>query len=120
MTGEIDTESFKQFERLRELRVELAQLEQRFSENVLDATAAYEYTVTDEGRLNGIPEAANPDYDLFEDERLIQSVVDGRDRSLEDSLTLLLEQVDTWCGDRPLADDISLLALETLVPDASP
>ena len=45
-------------ERLQALRVELAQLEQRFSENVLDATAAYEYTVTDEGRLSGIPEAA--------------------------------------------------------------
>jgi len=43
---------------LRSLRVELAQLQQRFSENVLDATAAYEYTVTDEERLSGIPEAA--------------------------------------------------------------
>ncbi len=45
-------------ERLRELRVELAKIEQKFSENVLDATAAYELLVTDEGRLSGVPDAA--------------------------------------------------------------
>lgn len=44
--------------RLEALRVELAQLQQKFSENVLDATAAYEYLVTDAGRLEGVPEAA--------------------------------------------------------------
>ena len=42
--------------RLEELRVELARLEQKFSENVLDATAAFELNVTDESRLDGIPE----------------------------------------------------------------
>jgi oligopeptidase A len=42
--------------RLEELRVELAQLHQKFSENVLDATAAFELNVTDEVRLKGIPE----------------------------------------------------------------
>jgi oligopeptidase A len=44
--------------RLETLRVSLAQLQQKFSENVLDATAAYEYLVTDERRLVGVPEAA--------------------------------------------------------------
>ena len=44
--------------RLEKGRVELAQLEQSFSEHVLDATAAYELVVTDEGRLAGVPEAA--------------------------------------------------------------
>jgi oligopeptidase A len=44
--------------RLEEVRVELAQLEQTFSEHVLDATAAYELLVTDESRLAGIPEGA--------------------------------------------------------------
>ena len=44
--------------RLEALRVELAQLQQKFSENVLDATAAYEYLVTDEARMEGVPEAA--------------------------------------------------------------
>ena len=42
-------------ERLEALKVELAQIEQKFSENVLDATAACELQVTDEARLDGIP-----------------------------------------------------------------
>ncbi len=45
-------------ERLQELTVELAKLQQKFSENVLDATAAYELNITDEGRLAGVPDAA--------------------------------------------------------------
>jgi oligopeptidase A len=44
--------------RLETLKVELAQLQQRFAENVLDATAAYELLVTDEARLRGVPESA--------------------------------------------------------------
>jgi oligopeptidase A len=42
-------------EKLAAIRVELSQLQQKFSENVLDATNAYKYLVTDEARLNGIP-----------------------------------------------------------------
>jgi oligopeptidase A len=42
---------------LESLQVELAQLQQKFSENVLDATAAYELRVDDESRLDGVPEA---------------------------------------------------------------
>ncbi|MEX2466440.1 MAG: M3 family metallopeptidase [Gemmatimonadota bacterium] len=45
-------------ERLQALRVELAQLEQRFSEHVLDATADYELLVDEVRRLDGVPEAA--------------------------------------------------------------
>jgi oligopeptidase A len=41
--------------RLQELQVELAQLQQRFSENLLDATASFELLITDEDRLAGIP-----------------------------------------------------------------
>ncbi|MDP2957047.1 MAG: M3 family metallopeptidase [Longimicrobiales bacterium] len=44
--------------RLEALQVKLDQLQQRFSENVLDATAAYELLVTDEARLGGVPESA--------------------------------------------------------------
>ena len=45
-------------ERLQELTIELTTLQQKFSENVLDATAAYELNITDEDRLAGIPDAA--------------------------------------------------------------
>ena len=41
--------------RLEAVRVELAQLQQKFSENVLDATAAHETHVTEAARLEGIP-----------------------------------------------------------------
>lgn len=44
--------------RLEQVRIELAQLQQAFSENVLDETAAYELVIKDEKRLEGIPEAA--------------------------------------------------------------
>jgi oligopeptidase A len=43
--------------RLEQVRIELAQLQQTFSENVLDETAAFELVVTDEKRLDGIPDA---------------------------------------------------------------
>jgi oligopeptidase A len=45
-------------QRLEQVRIELAQLEQTFSEHVLDATAAYELVLTDESRLDGVPESA--------------------------------------------------------------
>jgi oligopeptidase A len=44
-------------ERLQAVRIELAQLQQTFSENVLDATAAFELLVEDESRLEGVPDA---------------------------------------------------------------
>jgi oligopeptidase A len=44
--------------RLQEIDVELAQLTTRFSENVLDATNAFEIVVTDESRLAGLPPIA--------------------------------------------------------------
>ena len=42
----------------QEVRIELAQLEQTFSEHVLDATAAYELLITDGSRLEGVPDSA--------------------------------------------------------------
>jgi oligopeptidase A len=48
--------------RLEALKVELSQIQQRFSENVLDATAAYKLHVTDESRLAGIPASARARY----------------------------------------------------------
>ena len=45
-------------DRLQALQIELAQTQHKFSENVLDATAAWALLVTDESRLDGVPEAA--------------------------------------------------------------
>lgn len=55
-------------ERLQSLQVELAQIQQKFSENVLDATAEWELLVTDESRLDGVPEAPKRRYKARADE----------------------------------------------------
>lgn len=47
----------KDRDRLKEINVEISQLQQRFSENVLDATNAFRLVVKDGGRLDGVPVA---------------------------------------------------------------
>lgn len=44
--------------RLEEINGELAKITQKFSENVLDSTNAYELLIDDESRLAGLPESA--------------------------------------------------------------
>lgn len=44
--------------KLREIDVELAKLTTRFSQNVLDETNAFELIITDEQKLQGLPESA--------------------------------------------------------------
>ncbi len=44
--------------KLSEIDVELAKLTQKFSENVLDSTAAWELAIQDESKLAGLPESA--------------------------------------------------------------
>ena len=53
--AELPTEKKKE---LSDLNVRLAQLTNRFSENVLDATNAFDLLLTDETRLSGLPESA--------------------------------------------------------------
>ncbi len=48
----------QQKSRLEELEVELAQITTRYSQHVVDATAAFELVVTDEAELNGLPQSA--------------------------------------------------------------
>lgn len=48
--------------RLEDIQVRLSTLQQRFGEHVLDATAGWEFLVTDESRLEGIPEAPRQRY----------------------------------------------------------
>jgi len=86
-------------ERLQALRVELAQLEQRFSEHVLDATAAYELLVTDESRLSGVPEAAKR-----------RARTQAEERDLHGWLLTLdypsVEPILKHCDDRALREEV--------------
>ncbi len=43
--------------RLQEMKIDLIAVERKFSENVLDATAAWELVVTDRSRLAGVPDS---------------------------------------------------------------
>jgi oligopeptidase A len=43
-------------ERLEAIRLDLAKLQRKFSENVLDATAAFRLHITDQARLEGVPQ----------------------------------------------------------------
>ncbi len=84
---------------LQTLQVELAQLQQRFSENVLDATASYELLVEDEERLEGVPHAAK---------RRFRAAAEAKDA--EGWLLTLdypsVEPILKYCQDRSLRRDI--------------
>jgi oligopeptidase A len=86
-------------ERLRALSVELARLTQKFSENVLDATAAYELLVTDGDRLAGVPDATKA-----------RARVKAREKGQEGWLLTLdhpsYEPILKYCEDRELRREI--------------
>jgi oligopeptidase A len=85
--------------RLEAIRIELARLQQKFSENVLDATAAYERLVDDERRLSGVPDAAR--------RRARRKALD---KDLEGWLLTLdypsVEPILKYCDDRELRREI--------------
>jgi oligopeptidase A len=85
--------------RLEEVRVELAQLQRKFSENVLDATAAFELNITDVSRLEGIPQGPLS--------RFRSAAVE---KDLEGWLLTLdfpsYEPVMKYCRDRELREEI--------------
>lgn len=85
--------------RLEEIRIELAKLEQRFSENVLDATAGYSLHVGEPSRLEGIPKGA-----------LSRFKEKAREREMEGWILTLdfpsYEPVMKYCKDRRLREEI--------------
>ena len=85
--------------RLEQVRIELAQLQQSFSENVLDATAAFELVVTDEKRLAGVPDAPKR-----------RARARAKERGEKGWLLTLdypsVEPILKYCGDRELRREI--------------
>jgi len=85
--------------RLEGIRVELAKLQQKFSENVLDATAAFSLHVTDQSRLEGIPKGP-----------LSRFRENAEERELEGWILTLdfpsFEPVMKYCRDRSLREEV--------------
>ncbi len=85
--------------RLEEVRLELARLQRGFSENVLDATAAFELLVSDESRLEGVPEGPLGRFRAAAEEKGLDGWI----------LTLdfpSYEPVMKYCRDRSLREEI--------------
>ena len=61
---------------------------------------------------DGIPDAMNPGAEAFGASRLVDSLVRGRDLSLEQSLDALWSDIERWCGSARREDDASVVALE--------
>ena len=82
-------------ERFKEIALELSKLQNRFSENLLDATNAWQLHITDEKRLSGLPEHA---------------LRAAQQRAADKSLTgwLLNLEFPTYYAVMTFADDASL------------
>lgn len=61
---------------------------------------------------DGVPEAMDDDDAYFGQDRLLAELEATRDRTLNDSLSSLLEQIKQWRGRRHVHDDVSVLAVE--------
>lgn len=61
---------------------------------------------------DGIPEAKDPEDEELGRERLARELHRLRDRTLEESLSSLVDQVQEWTGSCGLDDDVSILAVE--------
>ena len=84
---------------LDQIRLELAKLEQKFSENVLDATAAYSLQVSESARLDGIPEGPLGRFR----EKAQEEELDGWLLTLDFPS---YEPVMKYCRDRSLREEI--------------
>ncbi len=61
---------------------------------------------------DGVTEAMSPDGHLFGNGRLLQALGRGRTAPLQQSISLLLDDLRLWCGGAPFRDDVSVLAVE--------
>jgi sigma-B regulation protein RsbU (phosphoserine phosphatase) len=87
--------------------------EPRFEEHVLGlhpGDRLYLYS-------DGIPEAFNAVDEQFGSDRLVAALDEGRTRSLQESVSTLVADIERWCGERHLTDDVSVLAVEVAARD---
>ena len=61
---------------------------------------------------DGVPELCSPDGEQFGEARLLDAIESSVSATLKESLALIEEQLEAWCGTAGFKDDVSLLALE--------
>ena len=65
---------------------------------------------------DGVPEAMDRDMNQFGMQQMREMMELGQSQSLDESVTLLLNTVKRWCGQKGPLDDVSILGLEVLDP----
>ena len=63
---------------------------------------------------DGLTEAENPFQSELGDDRVVQAIDRCRDITMDDTVHALMNDLDEWCGHRPLRDDVSVLGLEII------
>ena len=64
---------------------------------------------------DGVPEAMNPAGELFGNARLLEAIVQGRSKPLQENVATLLREITQWHGAERPHDDISILAVEVSI-----
>jgi sigma-B regulation protein RsbU (phosphoserine phosphatase) len=66
---------------------------------------------------DGVPEATNAENELFGNQRMLDAINEVRDQSPEARLRHIKETIDTFVGDAPQFDDITMLCMDYMGPD---
>ena len=67
---------------------------------------------------DGVPEAMDEQLNEFGDERMVDVIMRGRSKPIDDNVSELREAVHAWCQANGPKDDVSILAFE--IPAADP
>lgn len=65
---------------------------------------------------DGAPEAANAADDLYGEERLLQDLKGQPDRSADEALQMLMDNLRKWVGSNEMEDDVTFLLVEATSP----
>jgi PAS domain S-box-containing protein len=63
---------------------------------------------------DGVTDAMDSSEDLFGEERLVNSIRNARDLSLDESLSAIFDTIQEWSGESGVHDDATMLGLEYL------
>jgi sigma-B regulation protein RsbU (phosphoserine phosphatase) len=61
---------------------------------------------------DGIAEAINDEDHQFGTEQILEILTEVSTKSLDEGISVLLERLQTWCGEHGMDDDVSILSLE--------